>query len=160
MDDAVTPIGKRIIQHIRYYGMEGGSIILHIKLHMAQQMLTNSIFHFIISITSDDILLIDQHAAHERILFEKMKKNIPKYFLKKIRPFFKSILNHLQFFVFDGFPLKIKTILLRTKSYTEKLTSAAGRSRESRSFGLIAKKAALRSLEMSHAEASLRGRQR
>ena len=32
--------------------------------------------NYIISITSNDILLIDQHAAHERILFEKMKKNI------------------------------------------------------------------------------------
>ncbi len=32
--------------------------------------------NYIISISSDGILLIDQHAAHERILFEKLKKNI------------------------------------------------------------------------------------
>ena len=32
--------------------------------------------NYIISITTTSILVIDQHAAHERILFERMKKNI------------------------------------------------------------------------------------
>ena len=32
--------------------------------------------NYIISITTTSILLIDQHAAHERIMFERMKKNI------------------------------------------------------------------------------------
>ena len=56
------------------YNQENVDFLNKTKEHPLGSALYQFKQNYIISITSNDILLIDQHAAHERILFEKMKK--------------------------------------------------------------------------------------